>query len=479
MEISFQCADRSCTLFHNGQPFSSDEWVDVQSGASVYIRLPVPRPTAGDQDLEPAFYQHFEDLMLMQTQPASLNPNAREFQPGRSPIEAQPEHIQDLLACWERSTFACEDESRVLHVLTWFVAPGVGVSRCLHSKKVTLAADFLQWERQLKEKWIPLLDPNMPTTFVVVQPAPLQIESTISAHVILLQHDLPEQSSPLVTIYDSAVNQGLPFRVVTTVAEQAMSSDILSGLDYTQDCQTVGTSCTIWLERHRLEPRTRIALRDGHCITLQVDRRFLPANWHPPIPPIAAEREAYSLLQTSKRIQQHQPQPDGTYDKKLEKIRFDLHPAIVAFEWIDTHLFLPSYIVPETVHLLPVSRDWADLPIWEIGTPCDSIVVYFDGAFQSQDQKAGLAVAAFVQAGQQWYQAGLISSCVTATESYTPEVFACIVASKLTLDLLKQAFFTQLAPCTIWFGYDSLTVGKQMKGDWKSYGIPLANQHHA
>ena len=194
--------------------------------------------------------------------------------------------------------------------------------------------------------------------------------------------------------------------------------------DYTRDCQTDGTSCTLWFEHYRLEQRTRIAVRDGHCLVLQVSRRFLPANWRPPLDPVI-ETEEIGLLQTSQRSHRNQPLQHEANKDEHDKIKLDLHPAIVAFEWIDTHLFLPSYAVPDTVQLLPASRDWLNLPTWEIGQQCDSIVVYFDGAYQSPEQKAGLAVAAFVQTGNQWFQAGLISSSVEAHESYTPEVYCC------------------------------------------------------
>lgn len=478
MDLVHVCAGRQCSLFLNSQIVSAVDWNDAFSGNSIYIRATPPARSVEESAIDQDVHQHFEDLALMQTTSARMNPDAPVFQPNQPYITAQPEHLQDLFACWENHAFAWEDESRAMHILTWFVAPGRGVLRCQSSRRVTLFEDFLQWEKKIKEKWAPLLEPDIPTSFVVVQPAPPLMEPSISAHVIVVQHEVTTWSSPLVTIYDSAVNNGFPFRVVPTISDRATLNDILSAIDYAADCQTVGTTCNLWIDRVPIPPGTHVLLCTAHCLVLQVNRLVLPANWCPPIDPVPMEEAGLGLLQVKARVL-HPVETSPTADnpqsvEETEYLRLDLHPAIVAFEWVDSHLFLPSYIVPDGVNLLPESRAWADLPIWNIGGHCDSIAIYFDGAFHPQSRDAGFAVAAFIQSGSQWFQAGMISGRIVASESYTPESFAGLVALKFAFDLVKQVLIGQIKLCTVWFGYDSLTVGQQIKGDWNSFRTPLA-----
>ena len=298
MEISFQCADRPCTLFHRRQPFSSDEWVDVHSGVSLYIRLSAPRSATGDQELEPAFFQHFEDLTLMQTQLVGSNPLVREGRHGRSQVLAQPKHIQDLFACLENSTFVGEEESRALHVLTWFVAPGAGVFRCMNSRKVTLLADFRQWEGQLKANWTPLLDSRLPTTIVVAYPAQPHLEPSIGAHVLLLQQERTNWSSPIITICDSARNHGIPFQVVTTVPQQSAPNDILASLD---NLHIQGAHCQVWQEGYLMAA----ARHDiDHGVNLQV--HIYQQTVHPWN---ELEQDSDESVQMQHGLSQSSPQP--------------------------------------------------------------------------------------------------------------------------------------------------------------------------
>ena len=67
----------------------------------------------------------------------------------------------------------------------------------------------------------------------------------------------------------------------------------------------------------------------------------------------------------------------------------------------------------------------------------------------------------------------MISSRICADNSYQAEISAALVASKLAYDLVKQICFGQVQPCSLWIGFDSLTVGQQMLGKWNSHKSPL------
>ena len=131
---------------------------------------------------------------------------------------------------------------------------------------------------------------------------------------------------------------------------------------------------------------------------MQVCRASIPTNWCPPIQPEVPGTEGLGLLQLGAK--------KSTSDTE---IKLDMQPAIQAFEWIDLHLFLPTFTVPDDLQLHPHSRQWIDLPIWELGVPCDTLCIYLDGSFCPMEQYARFAVAAFVRSQQNWYQAGMIS----------------------------------------------------------------------
>ena len=133
MDLVHFCTGRQCTLFLNRQPVAAVDWNEASSGNSIYIRVTPPARDDDDLAIDQEVHQHFEDLALMQSSVHSLNPDAPVFQPSRPHIATQPEHLQDLFACWENHAFAWEEESRALHILTWFVAPGIGVMRCQYS----------------------------------------------------------------------------------------------------------------------------------------------------------------------------------------------------------------------------------------------------------------------------------------------------------------------------------------------------------
>lgn len=222
MDIAHMCANRRCIFVHERRIQQGDAWVAVTSGSSCYIRLSPPPTDVPETEDDPTDQLHFEDLMLMQTSNIApegcvFNPAAPEFLPSRPALATRPEHLQDLFHCWDASAFTWEEETRAAHLLTWFVAPGVGTTHCLYSRKVILFYNFDQWEDQIKSKWNDLVDPHAPVEIVVVQLHPPHLESAISAHVLVVQHPIPEWSSPLVTIYDPAVNNGHPFRLVVTV----------------------------------------------------------------------------------------------------------------------------------------------------------------------------------------------------------------------------------------------------------------------
>ena len=481
MEITFYCTSRQCELFHQRRRVPGDGWFDVYQGMSVYVRIRPPE--LEPDDVTDSLASHFDDLTLMQTHmqphPASrpepsLNANAPPFCPTSVPIATQPEHIQDLHHCWNVGAFVGEEESRALHVLTWFVAPGNGLLSCFASQSVVLYEDFMQWERLLKAKWTHLIDPAVPTHFTLVHRELPNLEHSIGAHVIMTQHPLPEMSSPLFTVYDPAVSHGHPFRFVTTIADRSSAVDIIAASNYARDCQSEFTQCQVWIEKFAIPHGHHVAVRDGTVLVLQITRSGIQPNWNPPLQPSLTnveELDGVGFVQLSAKRSTERAED---IDEERAIIKINMQPAVSAFEWIDQHLFLPTFIVPDGAQLMPQSQSWLNLPVWEFGVVCNTICIYMDGSYLSDDVVAGFAVAAFMQGGGQWYQAGMISGKLPATTAYSAEAVAALVANKFAFDLIKQVTFGQASPCSLWFGYDSLTVGQQMTGTWHGLKMPHA-----
>jgi hypothetical protein len=78
--------------------------------------------------------------------------------------------------------------------------------------------------------------------------------------------------------------------------------------------------------------------------------------------------EGTSLLQMSShvvRTPEVMADPPVDPEDNGHEIQIEMQPVIDAFEKVDQHLFLPSYVVSDCVQLLPASRAWVDLPTLE------------------------------------------------------------------------------------------------------------------
>eukprot|EP00438_Fugacium_kawagutii_P029078 Skav214932 [mRNA] locus=scaffold3017:46852:51085:- [translate_table: standard] len=148
----------------------------------------------------------------------------------------------------------------------------------------------------------------------------------------------------------------------------------------------------------------------------------------------------------------------------------DFTEPIRAYEWFDTHLWLPCFDVEEGLLHDAGSREWVSLPWYQPGTSFDELWLYCDGSFCAANGRAGLGTAAFVRLADQWYFAGCIYAPIEVSDAYVAELHASLVAHKFIFDLLKMAGPTA-APPSVFVGFDAITVGSQADGSW------AANRH--
>ena len=155
-----------------------------------------------------------------------FNPDVPAFDPNQPPIHTMSEFLQDLYAQWTAVAFSWQGGTRAAAILTWYVSPGRGLARCLESRRVTLFDNAFTWESKITHAWGELVDPNEAIHFFVILPPSPHLETSIAAHVLIAQQTRAEESSSLVTIYDPAVHQGRPFRVVVTTPARAFPAQI-------------------------------------------------------------------------------------------------------------------------------------------------------------------------------------------------------------------------------------------------------------
>ncbi len=158
------------------------------------------------------------------------------------------------------------------------------------------------------------------------------------------------------------------------------------------------------------------------------------------------------------------PQPEHGMPPTDDHLFVDFLPAMQAFDWIDSHFFLPTYNLDFDWPWQPVSKPWLTLPWWEPGDSIKSLWIYFDGSSAANKEEAGCGVSAFVFDGT-WKFAGALSARLDpGTTSYRAEACGAALATKFIYDLLKIAAFDQ--PPEVWLCYDSTSVGEQVVGNW-------------
>ena len=230
-----------------------------------------------------------------------FNPNAVEFMPQEHQLPAWAQVIEDIYHDWDANAFAWQGESRATHFMTWYVAPGIGRVQCLYGRKITLFADFWNWREQFRQKWIDELDQRAEIQLVYVSPSPTHLEPGIVGHVILLQFNSPEWSSILLSVYDNAINNAHPFKMVHALPERLQMQQIVVRIGYAADC-THAARCGFRLRGHLLAVDEWIRAADGDALDFLVQRHVLPQNWNPPFIPHAPGAEGLALLQRGAQV---------------------------------------------------------------------------------------------------------------------------------------------------------------------------------
>eukprot|EP00435_Cladocopium_sp_Y103_P052366 s2000_g16.t1 len=406
-------------------------------------------------------------------------PPASEMRTFSMHIEDHTRFIQHLHTIWMRqATVGPAAIERMLHVMTWYL-DGQYVRYNDAKRPGTLGEDFTEWEEQLRAVWADLEDSSLDTIFVFVQPTPA-CSALEQIHILLVQQPdfEPYECGAVITTYDTSVNQGRPSSAAAFVPNRATRTSVIRAARRDRVCldPSVGASCQAWFEGTEIQDTAFFPAHSGINFRLHIHHPVL-VDWD-------GNYERHAMMQLYTQILHapidavdSEPTPPSPMSEAevepLPMVRIDMRPAIETFEWLDEHFTLPSFVCPDQVHVPTVSLPWLNLPIWEYSGEVQEVHIYFDGSFLPETGQAGVAFAVFISSHGCWYNAGFLSAMLPDADSYTAELHAAILTVKAVYDLLKMTVFMHHNVPQVWIGYDSLTVGNQLFGQWQCKQHPV------
>ena len=469
------CASRRCTLHHGRRLWGPATAHEFPPGAGLTFSIHPP-----SRDL------HVGDDQILHPQVASVpvQPDANlDLIPMPPPLTAQTHFVQNLYDIWNRLAVpGPANLERLLSVETWYLDGRYTPFHDLQ-RNVVLGDDFWTWEALLTHRWRDFVWPDYPVDFTLVTPTPSSAASPREVHLILYQR-IPALDRPsLVTVRDNGVLRGAAYTAAVILPSAVRKADIISHMGKTLFCPPYypSTACTCWHGALEVSDIQIFPNRHGLAFDLHVYRQLWPGFWGEDDDDVEAAAST-SMLQISSRtssveIPPEEPEvpdvPSQPADTAFQHI--EMQPALDCFEWLDNHLFLPQFDLPQ----LPeehIAAGWL-AHWWDPVQPIHHVRIYTDGSFTSKpeafEEKAGAAVAAFVLQDDGWRYAGALSSALPqATSAYVAELTAITAALKLAYDIVKLHSISFVQSPEVTFCYDANSVGQQAAGFWKCVSCP-------
>ena len=272
--------------------------------------------------------------------------------------------------------------------MVWYLCPGGGIRRCHHGRRVTLPENFLTWRERLTFAWRDLILANIPVEIYVVHPQPQPLEAGITAHVIITQLMIHHEAGILVNIRDSAVNDGHPFRVATTVSDPCQLSTLLVAIGYAQEQAQFGLHAF----NDAILPDQLLQIRTGMGLDLSVARTVLPPEWIPPILPAFPGTEGLGLLQTHLSLKQnhiHERQTHGS-------VAHDHGPWLCEEDITHSDSDLPAIAISLSTALSKAIRLISGCDYLKLPTAIELPIDAKEAEIETELEKFGLSCFAFL-----------------------------------------------------------------------------------
>lgn len=445
-ELHVRCRHMRCSVNVRDLPFAFVDMEHLDPGTNVVLHLsPLATPPVWLRSEAGEDVDHVEFMQRSGGAASStfqFNPNAAEFVPNaQQGLRRQPEFVQDLHALWDGTACAWEDEPRAGRIISWFVDQSRGPEVCHEPRTVVLFDDVTTWIESIRAAWRESLDPAANLEFHIVSPQPLRMEPNIIAHVVVVQAPQPDKATVLVTMFDQRHHRmrNRFTRLAVTVHEHTEHQHIVAACGYSpwRSIPHLPFTCQIWYGAAPLLPGRRHPGRDGDCFNMYIIPGAGPA----------AGNDGVQLLQTHAVRKRLSPREERQTTESVAHAqwpspeqRIHFKPVIQAFEWVDSHFFLPCFDLPGV--LFPhVAASWTQT-WWDQAISAHEIRVYFDGSYAQKPEEgcctAGTAVAAFINTQKGWMFMGALSDALPDhPSSYLAELAGAVAAHKFVFDLLK------------------------------------------
>eukprot|EP00435_Cladocopium_sp_Y103_P052083 s55_g16.t1 len=219
---------------------------------------------------------------------------------------------------------------------TWYL-DHVRMKDCFQSRTIRLASRFDQWEQQILHEWRDHVDQFLPVEFHVVHPHPEDAEDDSVAQLILHQRPIDGFCSVLLSIYDSAYDDGRPHSYATVLANRISLEVAAVAAEFDEFCQPLHSpvDCTFWFGNLQIRPHQLVAARHGYAFRLKVRRPLEVAitDWRA----LSLDDLRHVLSQTLSDAEAFQPPPEATAPMPHALPMEVIHPVNDTWqpEWID------------------------------------------------------------------------------------------------------------------------------------------------
>ena len=323
---------------------------------------------------------------------------ANRVLPNQHLLQQQPPLVRDLSQLFLQLRAQPDThEPLMLVVETWYSdpqrRPHSGIGRVVH-----LHEDFTTWMTALIFAWEDWIDPFADLACYIVYPVPDGSDPEVHAHVIIVQHESPQQASILSAVIDPDTDPWHP-RILCLSVPRMISHHVLATyIDLDHRCahrhQFV---CRSWWQDQEITHAPVFAIRHGAAFLFAI-QLVEPMSTFEPV----SEDEAVNLIQTNVRRR-----PVLALDEMLPSpvwVQVDCSKVL----FLRTQLCLWEPVRPDfQVDRIPWHQQTWDalesLPLWSDEIPL-GFTFYTDGTVSRQQDAAAAAVVLIVttQQGPRW-----------------------------------------------------------------------------
>ena len=186
--------------------------------------------------------------------------------------------IQDVHELWTRLAVLGPGGVEMLGRLeTWFT-DHYSYQRCYNSRIAVLGPDFENWEFQIKRLWRERVLPDTAIEFHLIYPPPDDRAEQTIGQLMIVQRPVAFQRSLLISIYDSAYDQGRAHSMAIVLGDRVDVFSVQTMLQAGEDCppEIPQNVCTLFFGNRQLQPQERAFARHGHAFRFLIHRRLPP-----------------------------------------------------------------------------------------------------------------------------------------------------------------------------------------------------------